>query len=143
VEQTGIEAACNNGAVTYWGWFEMFPSAPVTYNNPVAPGDTMSASVVANGSAFTLTLSDITQGWTRTTRRTDTNAQLSSGEIVAEVPLHSTLANFDMVRFTNVMINGQQSSDSNTAGLSLGSGGTTEAAPSNFDGNAFYVYDTQ
>lgn len=61
VEQTGTEADCNNGAASYQGWFEMFPSAPVFYSNPVAPGDTMSSSVVANGGgAFTLTLSDQT-----------------------------------------------------------------------------------
>ena len=54
VEQTGTEADCNNGAATYQGWFEMFPNAPVFYNNAVAPGDAMSASVVANGGgAFT------------------------------------------------------------------------------------------
>src|SRR5690348_16358299 len=35
---------------------------------PVMPGDAMSTSVVANGSgAFTLTLTDSTQGWTQAT----------------------------------------------------------------------------
>jgi hypothetical protein len=68
VEQTGTEADCNGGAAAYQGWFEMFPQAPVFYDNPVQPGDAMSASVVANGGgAFTLTLTDSTQGWTQAT----------------------------------------------------------------------------
>ena len=39
VEQTGTEADCNGGNAVYQGWFEMFPAAPVFYNNPVQPGD--------------------------------------------------------------------------------------------------------
>ena len=54
VEQTGTEADCTGGAAAYQGWFETFPQAPVFYDNPVQPGDAMSASVVANGGgAFT------------------------------------------------------------------------------------------
>ncbi len=79
VEQTGTEADCNHGAPSYLGWFEMFSSAPVFYNNRVTPGDAMSASVVANGGgAFTLTLNDQTQGWTQTTEQTSATAQLGS-----------------------------------------------------------------
>ena len=51
VEQTGTEADCDGGAATYQGWFEMFPAAPVFYDNLVEPGDAMSASVVADATA--------------------------------------------------------------------------------------------
>ena len=77
VEQTGTEADCANGAATYEGWFEMFPNPPVFYDNPVNPGDALSAWVVANGGgSFTLTLTDSTAGWTRprSRRRTPRNS---------------------------------------------------------------------
>ena len=136
VEQTGTEADCNNGAASYQGWFEMFPNAPVFYSNPVAPGDTMSASVVANGGgAFTLTLSDQTQGWTQTTDQTSRTAQLGSAEIIAEAPSDTNsvlpLSNFGTVNFAGAMI-----SNAALAGVGLteltmvSAAGATEAAPS-------------
>ena len=62
----------------------MFPAAPVFFSKTVKPGDAMSASVVANGGgAFTLTLTDSTRGWTKTTHQTSDAAQLGSAEIIA------------------------------------------------------------
>ncbi len=124
VEQTGTEADCNNGKASYQGWFEMFPSAPVFYNNPVAAGDAMSASVVANGSgAFTLTLSDQTQGWTQTAHQTSATAQLGSAEIIAEAPSDAAgvlpLSSFGTVNFTAALVG-------NTA---LGSAPQTRSGP--------------
>ena len=146
VEQTGTEADCNNGVATYHGWFEMFPNAPVFYNNPVAPGDAMSASVVANGGgAFTLTLSDQTRGWTQTTDQTSATAQLGSAEIIAEAPSGTNgvlpLSNFGTVNFTNVAVDTAPLGDANAAGLTMVSaGGVTEATPSAIaNGNAFSV----
>jgi hypothetical protein len=136
VEQTGTEADCTNGAAIYQGWFEMFPNAPVFFNNPVAPGDTMSASVVANGGgAFTLTLSDHTQGWTQTTDQTSTTAQLGSAEIIAEAPSDTNsvlpLSNFGTVNFADAMINNAALGTANPAGLTMVSAaGVTEATPS-------------
>ena len=146
VEQTGTEADCNNGAATYQGWFEMFPNAPVFYNNAVAPGDAMSASVVANGGgAFTLTLSDQTQGWTQTTDQTSATAQLGSAEIIAEAPSDANsvlpLSNFGTVNFSNVAVDAAPLGNANVAGLTMVSaGGVTEATPSAItNGSAFSV----
>ena len=136
VEQTGTEADCNNGAASFQGWFEMFPNAPVIYNNPVAPGDAMRASVVANGGgAFTLTLSDQTQGWTQTTGQTSTTAQLASAEIIAEAPsdMSSTLplSNFGMVNFADAMINNAALAGAGPTELTMVSAaGAAEATPS-------------
>jgi len=135
VEQTGTEADCNNGAASYQGWFEMFPNAPVFYSNPVAPGDTMSASVVANGGgAFTLTLSDQTQGWTQTTDQTSTTAQLGSAEIIAEAPSDTNsalpLSNFGTVNFANAMINNVALGAGPTELTMVSAAGATEATPS-------------
>jgi hypothetical protein len=150
VEQTGTEADCNNGQASYQGWFEMFPSAPVFYNNPVAAGDAMSASVVANGGgAFTLTLSDQTQGWTQTTHQTSATAQLGSAEIIAEAPSDATnvlpLSSFGTVNFTAALVDnaalGTSPAAQTLAALTMVSAaGVTEATPSALtNGDSFAV----
>jgi Peptidase A4 family len=145
VEQTGTEADCANGAATYQGWFEMFPNAPVFYDNPVDPGDAMSASVVANGGgAFTLTLTDSTQGWTKTTQQTSDTAQLGSAEIIAEAPSDGQvlpLSDFGTVDFTDALINNEAIGDLNTTALTMESAeNVAEATPSALtDGDDFTV----
>jgi hypothetical protein len=147
VEQTGTEADCNGGAAAYQGWFEMFPQAPVFYDNPVQPGDAMSASVVANGGgAFTLTLTDSTQGWTQTTSQTSDTAQLGSAEVIAEAPSDGTgavlpLSNFGTVTFTDATADNTAFGDENPSALTMVSAGNvTEATPSALTGgNAFTV----
>lgn len=145
VEQTGTEADCNNGAASYAGWWEMFPNAPVFYNNPVQPGDAMSASVTADGNGnFTLTLSDTTQGWTQATQQTSATAQLGSAEIIAEAPSNGNvlpLSNFGTVSFSNDTVNGAPIGGAGATPLTMVSqGGVTEATPSALTGdNAFKV----
>jgi hypothetical protein len=146
VEQTGTEADCNGGAAAYQGWFEMFPNAPVFYDNPVQPGDAMSASVVANGGgAFTLTLADSTQGWTQATNQTSDTAQLGSAEVIAEAPSNGTtvlpLSNFGTVNFTDVTADNAAIGTENPSALTMVSANdVTEATPSALaGGNAFTV----
>ena len=96
----------------------------------------MSASVVATGGgAFTLTLSDQTQGWTQTTNQTSATAQLGSAEIIAEAPSDANavlpLSNFGAVNFTNALVNNVALASANVAELTMVSaGGVTEATPS-------------
>jgi hypothetical protein len=145
VEQTGTEADCSNGTALYSGWWEMFPNAPVFYNNPVAPGDAMSASAVANGGgSFTLTLTDATQNWTQATNQTSNQAQLGSAEVIAEAPSNGTvlpLSNFGTVNFTNATADNQPVGNENAAALTMVSNaGVTDATPSALNGgNAFSV----
>jgi hypothetical protein len=146
VEQTGTEADCNGGAAAYQGWFEMFPNAPVFYDNPVEAGDAMSASVTADGGgAFTLTLADATQGWTQTTNQTSDAAQLGSAEVIAEAPSNGTtvlpLSNFGTVSFTGVTADNAAIGNENPAALTMVSANdVTEATPSALaGGNAFAV----
>ena len=147
VEQTGTEADCNGGNPVYQGWFEMFPAAPVFYNDPVQPGDAMSASVVANGGgAFTLTLTDATQGWTQKTDQTLNTAQLGSAEVIAEAPSSGNgnvlpLSNFGTVNFTAVTADNAPIGNENPDSLTMVSGNNvTEATPSALTGgNAFSV----
>ena len=146
VEQTGTEADCDNGQAAYQGWWEMFPAAPVFYNNPVKPGDAMSASVTSNGGgSFTLVLSDTTANWTQTTQQSSTTAQDGSAEVIAEAPSSQTgvlpLSNFGTVDFTNAQANGAAIGNSGADSLTMVSaGGVTEATPSALTGgNAFSV----
>jgi hypothetical protein len=146
VEQTGTEADCDGGAASYQGWFEMFPAAPVFFNQPVKPGDAMSAKVTANGGgAFTLTLSDATQNWTQTTSQTSQTAQLGSAEVIAEAPSSQNgvlpLSNFGAVNFTDADANNAPIGNDNPDSLTMVSAqGVTEATPSTLTGgNAFSV----
>ena len=147
VEQTGTEADCASGTAAYSGWYEMFPSDPVNYSNPVQPGDAMSASVTTSGNGtFTLTLTDQTQGWNQVTTQTSATAQLGSAEVIAEAPSSTTgvlpLSDFGTVNFTDATVNGAPIG--NNASLDeltmVSAGGTTEATPSALTGgNAFSV----
>ncbi len=147
VEQTGTEADCNGGAAAYQGWFEMFPAAPVFFNNPVQPGDAMSASVVASGGgAFTLTLTDTTQGWTQQTNQSSNIAQLGSAEVIAEAPSGGNgtvlpLSNFGTVNFTDATVDNAALGNENPGALTMVSANNvTEATPSALTGgNAFTV----
>jgi hypothetical protein len=110
VEQTGTDADCSRGRAVYYGWYEMYPAAPVNFTNPVAPGDTITATVTTDGSGhFTLVLSDGTR-WTQTITKSLTSAKLHSAEVIAEAPSSGNnvlpLANFGSVTFTGAKVNG-------------------------------------
>jgi hypothetical protein len=64
VEQTGVQTSCSTGSPVDSGWYEMYPSPPVYFSNPVSTGDTIKASVTyAGGTSYTLMLKDVTKGW--------------------------------------------------------------------------------
>ena len=146
VEQTGTEADCDGGAATYQGWFEMFLNAPVFYDNPVEPGDAMSASVVADGGeAFTLTLADSTQGWTQTTNQTSDTAQLGSAEVIAEALSDGTgtvlpLSDFGTVSFADATAGTTAIGNENPSALTMVSANdVTEATPSALTGGSAFT----
>jgi hypothetical protein len=145
LEQTGTEADCSGGTAAYSGWYEIFPAAPVFYDEPVQPGDQMSASVVSNGGgSFTLTLSDATQNWQKVTNQTVPGADLASAEVIAEAPSSQSvlpLANFGAVNFNDATVNNQAVGDANPIALTMvSSSNVTEATPSALaSGNSFSV----
>jgi hypothetical protein len=146
VEQTGTDADCSGKTPEYYAWYEMYPKYPVNFSNTVRPGDHMSASVTTNGSgSFTLTISDSTQGWTKTTTARLKSAKLASAEVIAEAPSSSSgvlpLANFGTVSFSGASANGAllTSTTSNIDPITMSSGSTVKAQPSSISSGAFSV----
>ncbi|MFC5906342.1 G1 family glutamic endopeptidase [Streptacidiphilus monticola] len=145
VEQTGSEVDCSGGSPQYYSWYEMYPAYPVNFSNTVRAGDHFTASVTeASGGKFTLTLSDTTQGWTRTVSKTYSGAALASAEVIAEAPSSSTgvlpLTNFGTVNFTSATVNGQNIGNFSPDQINMASGSTTKATTSALSGgNAFSV----
>jgi hypothetical protein len=110
VEQIGTEGDCDGDFPVYSAWFEMFPNAPVFFDNPVKPGDFMEASVTAEGAGvFMLTIFDATQNWSQITEQTSANATLGSAEIIAEAPSSdgqiAPLSNFGTAIYADAAIN--------------------------------------
>ncbi|HVJ55500.1 MAG TPA: G1 family glutamic endopeptidase [Aliidongia sp.] len=116
--QIGTEQdAFSDGSTDYFAWFEMLPAISVVINQPIAPGDEMTASVqcVANCTASTqtwlLVLVDQTQGWTFT-KSVDYASLLASAEWITEAPTESDdktifpLADFSQTTFNSVAVNG-------------------------------------
>lgn len=109
VEQVGTDADCSGGTADYYGWYELYPSAPVYFSNAVSPGDKMSASVTFSGtSSFTFTLKDATRGWSQTATKALSGAARSSAETVLELPSSYTCAApATLVTFTGVTADGK------------------------------------
>lgn len=134
VEQTGSEGDCSGGRAEYYSWYEMYPAYPVNYSNTVKAGDHFTSTVSVSGTKYTLTLSDTTQGWTKTTTKTQSGLSDASAEIIAEAPSSSTgvlpLANFGTASFTNATANGQPIGSFSPDQINMASGSTTKATTS-------------
>ncbi len=105
VEQTGVQTECSGGQVSHAAWYEMYPAGPVYYNDPVSEGDKFTASVTYSGGTFTLTIKDITKGWTESVQKSNGSAQRLSAEAVIEGP--GGYPTFQVQKFTNVEFNHQ------------------------------------
>ncbi|GAA1910234.1 G1 family glutamic endopeptidase [Streptantibioticus ferralitis] len=106
VEQTGVQTDCSSGSPVLSAWYEMYPAAPVYWNDPVSEGDSITASVVSNGGgSYTLTLTDNTKGWTE---HVDQNlgGENVSAEAVIESPTQS-YPSFSRLDFSGVTVDGQ------------------------------------
>jgi hypothetical protein len=107
VEQIGFDQDCTKGVAGYFPWVEMYPANSIYFTETVDAGDHITASVSVSGTAFTLTESDTTQGWTKTYHKSG-NDQRNSAEAILEdlganIP---PVADFGAVNFTDVTANG-------------------------------------
>ncbi len=88
VEQDGTSGHCNlyTGLPNYYAWIEMYPLPTVREYN-VSPGDVIQASVAySTGGTFTLTVTDVTAGLTKTVTDTCTTCARASAEWIVERP---------------------------------------------------------
>jgi hypothetical protein len=113
VEQTGTDTDCVNGKPQYYGWYEMYPSPSYNFGSTIKAGDTITASVVYQGSnSYKLTLADTTRGWSTSTTKTLSGAPRSSAEVIIEAPCCTNsggilpLADFGTVHVSNSLVNG-------------------------------------
>jgi Peptidase A4 family len=95
VQQIGTDSDCTKGRARrggvpiYYAWYELFPQGVVvlpTSNHPVAPGDSISAGVVASGSVYSLIIADGNKWFFGTTLNASQPTQNSSAEWIAEAP---------------------------------------------------------
>jgi hypothetical protein len=153
VEQIGTDSDTNNkGQPVYYAWYEMYPAYPVNLFQ-INPGDSITAEVSFQSSAFTLTITDTSTGATyTTTQQSSSSIQRSSAEWIAEAPSSGgrvlPLANFGTVTFTScsATINGKSGSISNKAWQNdaitmVARNGIIKAQPSTLDakGRSFSV----
>jgi hypothetical protein len=105
VEQTGTDSDCQNGAPTYYAWYEFYPHPSFLISGlTIHPGDHMTAQANFNGRSFVVTITDTTTGLSFSTSAKVRGAQRSSAEWIAEAPSSSggilPLANFGTVSFS-------------------------------------------
>jgi hypothetical protein len=111
VEQTGTDSDCSGHTPHYYGWYEMFPAAPVFFKTLVKPGNEMSASVTFSGTdTYTIVLKNLSRGWTHTIVKEEAGLSRSSAEVITEAPSSTTgvlpLADFGTVTFSSVKVSG-------------------------------------
>lgn len=108
VEQTGVAIECYSvlyvSAVTYFAWYEFYPSAMVVLSMTISPGDTVHAKVSYSSSTYTISLADASTGNSYTSSFTGVSANRSSAEWIAEAPSSSSgilpLVDFGSVSFS-------------------------------------------
>ena len=142
VEQTGVATDCSSGRPVYQAWYEMYPAAPVYYSNAVSAGDHFTATVTRSGSSYTLTLSDTTKGWTKTTTKSLSSARHYSAEAIIESPTDSyPSVSGNAFTFTGVKFDGKTLKATNPSSLNADDRGTNTWIPGaiSSDGTGFSI----
>jgi Peptidase A4 family len=145
LEQTGTEADCIGGKAEYGAWWEVLPASESAYSVTVKAGDSLSASVVDNGNGtFTMTLTDSTEGWSKTTTHAGSSGyQDSSAEVIAEATevngSIAKLSDFGTVNFSNAEANGSSLGSFSPNEIIMAGSSDTKAQPSSISGGSFSV----
>jgi hypothetical protein len=144
VEQTGSDSDCAGSSPDYYGWYEMYPAYPVNFSNPVAAGDSLTASVTFSGTAtYTLVLKDVTRGWTQTITKNQSGLARSSAEVITEAPSSQSgvlpLADFGTVNYSASTANGSSLGGQSPTEIIMinNSGADKDSATSIGSGGAF------
>ena len=111
VEQDGTGVDCEKGTPQQFAWWETYPANSVqVYNAPVAAGDRMSSTIVAQGHGkYVMVLTDWTARWTIKNPASLPSGGNASAEVVAEAVTAgediTTLPDFGAIGFTGSTIN--------------------------------------
>ena len=106
--QTGTTSDTSDGTTSYHPWVEVLPSASVTIDEPVSPGDEMGAEIEeVSTNHWDVIVQDVTKDWGIEYKTiTYTAGPASSAEWITERPTVdgslSTLADFTSVRFHDI-----------------------------------------
>ena len=146
LEQTGTEADCIGGQAEYGAWWEVLPASESPYNVPVEPGDQLTATVTDNGGSFAMTLTDSTEGWSKTTNHAGSSGfQDSSAEVIAEATSVggeiAQLSDFGSVGFSGSTANGSALGDAAPDEITMQNdqSGDVMAQPGGISGGSFGV----
>ena len=106
VEQTGTDSDCQNGAPTYYAWYEFYPHPAFLINGlTITPGDHITAEASFSARSFTVTITDTSTSQSFSTSARVHSAQRSSAEWIAEAPSSSggilPLADFGTVSYSS------------------------------------------
>ena len=122
LEQTGTSADCSStGKATYYAWYELVPATSVTLKLKILPGDTVTSTVLINGTDVLVQVKNRTRHTTFTKHLKMATPDLTSAEWIAEAPSECNvtgfcrtvpLTNFGSVTFSKI------------AALGNGQGGT-------------------
>jgi len=117
LEQTGTEADCDaSGKASYYAWYELVPAGSVQLKLKIAPGDTITSTVLIDGTDVLVQIKDRTRRTTFTRHLRAPALDESSAEWVVEAPSLCSadgrfcrtvpLANFGSVTFRKIAATG-------------------------------------
>jgi hypothetical protein len=142
--QTGTEQDTGSGGTSYFAWYEILPAPEIMIAEPVSPLDDMEATIYEESpGTWEIEIEDVTQGCLASGPFSYSGPG-DSAEWIEEAPTvggaQSTLANFGLVDFTQIEINGTTPSGTgltpwymvNEVGTVIASPGTYTSASDSF-----------
>lgn len=129
-KQVGVRTDCATGQPRHRAWFQVPGTSRMYLRGKVFTGDVVTASVRSSSDIVTLTLDDVTQGWSRSTSDSVAPAISRAESVVAVIASpadHYPL--IPSVAFTNVEIDGEP----------LGGFGAERYRTGTFDGQTLYA----
>jgi hypothetical protein len=152
VEQDGTLIECYYGTPYQFSWWEMYPTNSIqVVGQSVAPGDSITSSVVRSGTSYTLKVTDSTHTANSfTTTQTCSSCANTSAEWIAEAPSGSSGV-YPLTRFGTWSESGSTVTEGSASGVissftddeitMVDASGLVKAQPSalNGSGNAFSV----
>lgn len=122
LEQTGTSADCSSsGKATYYAWYELVPATSVTLKLKIFAGDTVTSTVLINGTDVLVQVKNRTRHTVFTKHLKMATPDLTSAEWIAEAPSECSVTGFCR---TVPLTNFGSVSFSKVAALGNGQGGT-------------------